>query len=155
MYLIFSMLLTKSLIFFSWVIMLSSALAYSSTAYCIYFFSIFSFFFIINMRPSLFLLLMTFNAQFTCCISVKTVSSFRVLIRSEYFSSNVHSLCSQGYLSVFIMKFQVIYQVIYLMFCICVNNYCQQSLLSAFNQAVRCKSKGYLFKYHKHKEVNF
>ena len=155
MYLIFLILLIKSLIFFSWAIMLSSVLTYFFTAYYIHFFSIFGFFFIINIRPSSFSSSMTFNAQSTCCTSVKTVPSFRVLIRSEYFSSNVHDLHSQSHLSVSIVESQAICQVAYLMFCVCINNYRQQSLLSAFNQAVRCKSKEYLFKCHRCKEVNF
>ena len=150
------MLLTKFLIFFSWAIMLSSVLLYSFTAYCIHFFSIFSFFFIINIRPSSSSSLMIFNACFTYCTLVKTVSSFRVFILFWYFSSDVLNLYPQSYLSVFIIESWAICQcdIFNLIFCVCINNYCQQSLLSAFNQAVRCKSKGYLFKYHRHKEVN-
>ena len=135
--------------------MLSSALLYFFTAYHIYFFSIFSSFFIINMRPSSSSSLMTFDAHFTCCTSVKTVLSFRVFILFWYFSSNVLDLCPQNHLSISIMKSQAICQVAYLMFCVCINNYHQQSLLPAFNQAVKYKSKEYLFKYHRHEEVNF
>ena len=88
MYLIFLISLIKFLIFFSWAIILSSTLAYFFTAYYIYF-SIFNSFFIINMRLFSSSSLMTFNAQFICCTSVKTVSSFRVFILFWCFSSNV------------------------------------------------------------------
>ena len=145
MYLIFLMLLIKSLIFFFWAIMLSSVLLYSFTAYHIYFFRVFSSFFIINIRPSSSSLLMIFNAHFTYCTSVKTVLSFRVSILFWYFSSNVCdlclqsclsvfrvvslsselSLCLQSCLSVFIVKsWAICYcNISNLMFCVYINNY--------------------------------
>ena len=139
MYLIFLISLIKSLIFFFWVIMLSSALLYFFTAYCIYFFSISGFFFIINMRSSSSSLLMIFDAHFTCCVSVKTVPSFRISVLFWYFSSDVLNLHPQSHFSVSIMESQAICQcdifwfnVLYL---------CQQLLLtvSSFSFQPSCQ----------------
>ena len=49
----------------------------------------------------------TFDACFTCCRSVKTVPSFRVSVLSWYFSSNVCGPCPQSYL---IVESRAIYQ---------------------------------------------